>query len=332
MSEMIEQLKKAEQAYKQKDYDTAAKLFLDAANKGEVIGQNNIAYLYEHGKGVKKDLKKALYWYIEAAKSGSPKANHNVGRFYKDGLGTQKDLNKAAKYFAVGASGGLAKSQYELAVIYISSADKSTRSKGFENLYLAANQNYPEAQVLVGRYFYSNDDYAQALQWFEKSAKNGNGDACFYMGVFYSEGYGVSVNKAQALNWYLKAEKYGNTDCLYNIGQIYIKGYGVEQNYKKAFEYYKKAAKHGVEAAIYNLACCYGNGDGVAENPVIAYDYCKRAADLGFEMAKDKLKLFEENRRYAWQSNGLCQHCGGFFKGLFVNTQRCEKCGRKKDY
>ena len=31
-----------------------------------------------------------------------------------------------------------------------------------------------------------------------------------------------------------------------------------------------------------------------------------------------------------WKLSGLCQHCGGRFKGVFTKT--CEKCGKVKDY
>jgi len=40
----------------------------------------------------------------------------------------------------------------------------------------------------------------------------------------------------------------------------------------------------------------------------------------------------QENARKAirFRRDGLCQHCGGSFKGLFTKT--CTKCGKKKDY
>lgn len=35
-------------------------------------------------------------------------------------------------------------------------------------------------------------------------------------------------------------------------------------------------------------------------------------------------------RKQRWKASGLCQHCGGSFKGVF--TKQCIKCGKKKDY
>ena len=47
------------------------------------------------------------------------------------------------------------------------------------------------------------------------------------------------------------------------------------------------------------------------------------------------LTLYEQEREegireFNYRSIGVCQHCGGDFKGFFTKT--CTKCGRAKDY
>ena len=37
-----------------------------------------------------------------------------------------------------------------------------------------------------------------------------------------------------------------------------------------------------------------------------------------------------ERKKAEYRSVGVCQHCGGTFKGLFSKT--CTKCGKRKDY
>lgn len=46
----------------------------------------------------------------------------------------------------------------------------------------------------------------------------------------------------------------------------------------------------------------------------------------------DKVKAEAEKQRLIaeWKSKGLCQYCGGRFKGIF--TIKCSKCGKLKDY
>ena len=46
-------------------------------------------------------------------------------------------------------------------------------------------------------------------------------------------------------------------------------------------------------------------------------------------------RLAEEKKRIekeiaSRRSQGLCQHCGGTFKGMF--TKKCTNCGKEKDY
>ncbi len=47
------------------------KRFREMAERGDPRAQFNLAYCYEMGDGVKKDMEKALYWYRKAADSGS---------------------------------------------------------------------------------------------------------------------------------------------------------------------------------------------------------------------------------------------------------------------
>ena len=38
----------------------------------------------------------------------------------------------------------------------------------------------------------------------------------------------------------------------------------------------------------------------------------------------------EEAKKALYRSQGVCQYCGGTFKGLF--SKSCSSCGKKKDY
>ena len=47
------------------------------------------------------------------------------------------------------------------------------------------------------------------------------------------------------------------------------------------------------------------------------------------KMAEKRVAI-EKQKAAAYRSKGLCQHCGGSFKGLF--TKKCTNCGKEKDY
>ena len=44
----------------------------------------------------------------------------------------------------------------------------------------------------------------------------------------------------------------------------------------------------------------------------------------------ERKRIEEENRKAENRKNGVCQYCGGKFKGLF--TKKCSVCEKEKDY
>lgn len=76
----------------------AAKLYAEAARKGEPAALNNLGELHEKGRGVEKNDKAAFENYLAAAKAGYPPAQFNVGRLYAAGRGIERS-NVAARHW-----------------------------------------------------------------------------------------------------------------------------------------------------------------------------------------------------------------------------------------
>src|SRR5438874_2518293 len=51
--------------------------------EGDSEAQNNLAFCYENGKGVKIDLKKAIHLYQKSAEAGNYNAQYNLAICYK---------------------------------------------------------------------------------------------------------------------------------------------------------------------------------------------------------------------------------------------------------
>ncbi|PLY08023.1 MAG: hypothetical protein C0625_03495 [Arcobacter sp.] len=85
------------------DYKKALYYNQKALEKG-VYGSNfNLAYIYDKGKGVKKDYKKALEYYAKT----EPKSYvyYRIGYFNELGLGTKKDIKKAYEMYTKAMKG-----------------------------------------------------------------------------------------------------------------------------------------------------------------------------------------------------------------------------------
>ena len=68
-------------------YSTAQRALRKAAETGDVLAQNNLAYLYEHGLGVNQNYNDAVLWYSRAAEGGLALAQFNLATLYHYGRG-----------------------------------------------------------------------------------------------------------------------------------------------------------------------------------------------------------------------------------------------------
>lgn len=113
-------------------------------------------------------------------------------------------------------------------------------------------------------------NYILALEWYTKSANQGNSDAQNYVGECYQDGLSVSQDYRGAIIWFQKAVYNNeNASAQFNIGLIYDQGQGVPINISTDYIY-------GIE-----IQC-----------PIIAWMVCK-AVELYYNGNKSK-KFMEE--------------------------------------
>ncbi len=67
---------------------------------------NNLAVLYEKGRGVTKDVAKAVRMYEQAVLGGDESAMDNLADLYERGEGVPKDLAKARVLYQMAATLG----------------------------------------------------------------------------------------------------------------------------------------------------------------------------------------------------------------------------------
>ena len=89
------------------------------ADRGDAEGQNNIAYLYERGMGVKQSYENAKLWYELAAAQGLPEAKHNLAMLTYLGHINNRDTRISLDLFREAADAGLRPSVYMLGVLYM---------------------------------------------------------------------------------------------------------------------------------------------------------------------------------------------------------------------
>ncbi len=104
-------------------------------------------------------------------------------------------------------------------------------------------------------------DYAKALEWYEKAEEAGDIRAMTNLGWLYEYGNGVEQDYAKALDWYRKAAEAGDARAMTSLGRLYEYGNGVEQDYAKALEWYEKGAEEGNAVSMLSLGWLYEKGN-----------------------------------------------------------------------
>ena len=137
-------------AMEREHYATAFRAWKGLAEDGEAEAQNNIAYLYERGYGVKQSYTRAIEWYKKAAAQKSPEAIYNLGMLAYDGYGMRQDYLAARRYFIEAAELELADAHYMLGLIFYQGHGLQLNYTRAKTHFLdAAKLGSPKGQFMV---------------------------------------------------------------------------------------------------------------------------------------------------------------------------------------
>ena len=111
---------------------------------------------------------------MKLAQKGNAEAQFKVGEMYETGFGVKEDMTEARNWIT-------------------KAADQGHETAGFKLLYWDIEKNG------------INDANKGKLEALRAKAKEGNGQAQYYVGKMYSRGVGVPRDSGKALNWLNKA-------------------------------------------------------------------------------------------------------------------------------
>ncbi|MEN6585899.1 MAG: tetratricopeptide repeat protein [Sulfuricella sp.] len=86
-------------AHRMRDYQTAYKIWLSLAERGQVDAQYNIARMLQDGDGAPKNPSEAAKWFRKAAEHGDKESQYYLGLMYLRGEGVAADETKAHEWF-----------------------------------------------------------------------------------------------------------------------------------------------------------------------------------------------------------------------------------------
>ena len=74
--------------------------------------------MYQHGRGVSKDINEAIKWFIKAAEQNDPDAEMKMGYLSAKGIGIKQDYQQAMNWFKRAAEHGDYKGYVNIGIMY----------------------------------------------------------------------------------------------------------------------------------------------------------------------------------------------------------------------
>jgi len=214
-------------AWQEGDAASALVFYLQADRQNIARAQKSLAFIFETGYGVVRDIEKATEYYKKAVRNGLVGPATSIGHLHYFGIGVSRDVNEAAKWYEMDASRGYRPAIRDLGLLYL----------------------------------YEMKDGAQkAIAMYEKAAARGVLEANDALGMIYLYGFGVAKDPAKALKWYLKAAEQGSPTGEVQASVILAKH--EPRDYGRAL---RLVANSLDPVALNNRAYMYEHGLGVHE-------------------------------------------------------------------
>lgn len=253
---------------------------MQAAERGNLSAQVNLAKRYQTGQGVARDGEQYVYWLRNAAESGHTEAQFLLGMELYLGRVCDKNLNSALMYL----ERAVKSHHIDAMCLVLSDTELQTSSvlepkviaqyllerknellanqliqlgKYFENVDLLqalelARLAYSKDSKSAWQYFVellkksgSHESEATALKVTKEIASEGNAIACLSLAHRYENRASTENDMLTAMYWYRMAAEIGDLDAQIRLGEVYEVGKLVKQDLESAAYWYKVAAFNG---------------------------------------------------------------------------------------
>ncbi|MHC5226453.1 SEL1-like repeat protein [Ignatzschineria sp. LJL83] len=236
---------------------------------------------------------KIMCAYKMAASVGHDISQKELANIYELGLyGVSKDILRAMYWYEKSARQNNDESLLKLVSLYQMPEIKKMAEEQ------ALKSKDPLDQYLVGIIYSINENYPEAIKWYELSALQGFSEAQGLLAEFYELGLGVPINLDKAIYWYKLGAEQNDVHSLINLGFIYLLDRNLEQH-KKALDLFEVARNMpGGNDAIYGLGLIYEEGLAVPKDMTKARSLYLEAARVNVIDAQIHLaEIYKEENR-----------------------------------
>jgi len=268
-----------------KSLDTAAANFNKAIELGDNEGYSGLGRMYLINRDMTDAESNCYYNIRRASDSGSVMGKYLLAFLYETGYGVGKDLEEAKKLYKENADknfNGISvyntypytESAVRLGILYSGQdASDDEKKECMQYFNKAAQKGSAEGSYYCGAVLQSgvgtDKDYNEAVKYYSKSAEKGYAPAINQMGYLYFNGYGVDQSVSKAEYYFKLAAAQGYAPSQINLGYIYENGIGEAVNLDLAKQYYQLAEDQnysGAEEAVTRVDTLINTTSTVSEN------------------------------------------------------------------
>ncbi|KAL9657107.1 hypothetical protein ABK040_002733 [Willaertia magna] len=308
----------------EKDYDKAFEIINNIVqNHNDYIpAKHELALLYKHGKGVKKDLEKAKELYLQCCEKNYPRSVYDMGFFTFDesicGKGN-RDMTTTMEWWTRSAELGYKKAQYNVGYAHYLGKDvQKDWKKAEEWLLKSSEQGYISATYYLCLMYEDGSEedgfeknYDKAYEYLLKLVELNHPAALYTLGALYKREYSENyvnlfdvllgerdmligkhaVDKppydlSKAYEYLLKGAEAGHSAAQFELAEMYFESIFVERNTREGLHWLEEAADQDYAPAQYNLGMIlYDGDDGIEQNKEEGIQWVESAAELGYPLA-----------------------------------------------
>lgn len=230
----------------ERKYEDAVKFFSEAVKYGHKSAINDLGVVYERIR----DIKNAIFYYYMGTLENIRISYSNLGNILKSIAKSDNEYKRAIAQFIKGIN------KYDCPSCYYMLGKMYEEGLGVER------------------------DLNKAFEiWHEGYLKNPNTDTqcCFQIGYAYEYGRGVEINRKLSLEYYEKSANNGDEQAMYNAAIQYRNGYGCKVNQLKCVELLEQSASKGYSPAMLLLGILFQDGGLFPKDSIIAKNWYRKA-------------------------------------------------------
>lgn len=222
---------KADVAFMQGDLESAALMYLEGAREGDEIASFNYGYCLWRGLGAEYDPTEAKSFFAFARDMEGGEACYNLAMLYLHGEGVRKDYGKAYEYMKISAGQGCIEAQLYLGMAYASGYMIEPDIVGISMIPCHTPEYRNDGFLLEGdvedferdeelRYSAVKQDARSAFEWFQTAARHTPeyvedlvAKGKYLYARCYVDGLGTDFDRDKSVRLMLAAQKSGSAEA-----------------------------------------------------------------------------------------------------------------------